>query len=86
MSISCTWGLAREMVLILGGHITPANYSDTRELEGVLNEIPPSVTSRYFADKGYASKDNRKILREYREYGFKDSIISRASKGKALSY
>ncbi len=76
-------GSSPESGFILGGHITPANYSDTRELEGVLNEIPPTVTGRCFADKGYASKDNRKILREY---GFKDSIMSRASKGKALSY
>lgn len=76
-------GASPESGFILGGHITPAKYSDTRELEGVLNDIPSSVTGRCFADKGYASKDNRMMLRKY---GFKDSIMSRASKGKALSY
>ena len=76
-------GSCPESGFILGGHITPANYSDTSELEGVLNEIPSSVTGRCFADKGYASKNNRKILREY---GFKDSIMSRALRGKALRH
>ncbi len=76
-------GSCPESGFILGGHITPANHSDSKELESVLKEIPSTVTGRCFADKGYSSKDNRKMLREY---GFKDSIMSRASKGKALSY
>ena len=83
MAISCTWVPARRVVLYWEDILPPANYSDTRELEGVLNDIPSSVTGRCFADKGYASKDNRMMLRKY---GFKDSIMSRASKGKALSY
>ncbi len=76
-------GFCPESGFILEGHITPANYSDTKELEGVLKEISSAVTGCYFADKGYAGKDNRTMLREY---GFKDSIMSKASKGKALSY
>ncbi len=59
-------GSCQESGFISGGHITPANYIDTKELESVLKEILSAVTGRRcFADKGYASKDNRTMLREY---------------------
>ncbi len=60
-------------------HVTPANHSETRELERIL----PSIKGkRLYADKGYTSKENRSLLKQYK---IKDGIMHKASKNKALS-
>ena len=69
--------------LVVGGHVTPANRSDMNELEHLLAEIPSEVRGRCYADKGYTSKSNREVLRRY---GFKDGIMDKAVRGKALTH
>ncbi len=68
--------------LILGGHITPANRSDMKELPRVLNEVPTEAGIRVYADKGYASEENRRAVRER---GLQDGIMMKACRGKKLS-
>jgi Transposase DDE domain. len=41
---------------ILGGHVTPANRSDTGEFERLVLEADVPAKGYVFADKGYASK------------------------------
>lgn len=67
---------------IVGGLVTPANHSDMKELEKVLTKLPPEAGGRCYADKGYASKENREVVRRY---GFKDGIMNKAARGKGLS-
>ena len=69
--------------IILGGHITPANRSDMKELPRVLEEVPTEAGIRVYADKGYASEENRRVIRER---GLQDGIMMKACRGKKLSY
>ena len=62
---------------IIGGHITSANYSDTKELFNVINNIPFDKGAFVLADKGYASAANRKQLTIY---GLNDGIMHNAKK------
>ena len=68
--------------LVLGGHVTPANRSDMKELEKILTEIPSEIGGSCLADKGYTSQANREIVVSY---GFEDGIMSKAVRGKPLS-
>ena len=77
MAADSTYGL------VVGGHVTPANRSDMNELGKVLSEIPAEIRGRCFADKGYTSKANREVVRRK---GFKDGIMDKAVRGKALTY
>jgi IS5 family transposase len=61
-------------------NVTPANRSEVKELE---NSLPEEKPDRVYADKGYASKDNRKMLKAN---GIKDGILEKATRGKKLSY
>jgi len=61
-------------------NVTPANRSEIKELE---NSLPEEKPERVYADKGYASKDNRKMLKAN---GIKDGILEKAVRGKKLSY
>lgn len=67
---------------ILGGHATPANRADTKELLEVVEEAATSPGAMVFADKGYDSLDNRCSLEEM---GLTDGIMYRAAKGRELT-
>jgi IS5 family transposase len=60
-------------------HVTPANISEVGQLERLLEA---DRGKRVFADKGYASETNRKLLRDK---GLKDGVMHRASRGNPLS-
>lgn len=59
--------------------VTPANKSEVNQLH---NSIPDKKPLRVYADKGYASKDNRVKLRER---NIKDGIMEKAVRGKGLT-
>ena len=71
-----------EKDIILGGHITPANRSDMKELPRLIQEVPTEPGMRIYADKGYASEKNRQ---EVQRHGFRDGIMRNAMRGKGLS-
>ncbi len=50
---------------VLGGHITPANVSDTSELSTVLKDVKLHPHATILTDKGYASAKNRDSLKDY---------------------
>lgn len=60
-------------------HVTPANKSECKEL-GKMTE--DRKQGRISTDKGYASAENRKLLKRR---GLKDGIMSKASRGNPLS-
>ena len=67
---------------ILGGHVTPANRSETKELMKVLEESGIPKGAMVLADKGYASAENRRSLEEG---GLTDGIMYKAGRGRKLS-
>lgn len=62
-------------------HLTPANVHDGQELETVVNNLPEHATE-LGADKGYASKDNRDLLKSK---NIKDSIMHKAQRNNPLT-
>jgi len=60
-------------------NVTPANRSEVTELEA---NIPEKKPQRIYADKGYASKENRNKLKEQK---IKDGIMEKAVRGKGLT-
>ena len=68
--------------LILATHATPANFSDTGELEQSVKESHLPERARVYADKGYAGKKNSEMLKRH---GCKDAIMDRAWRNKPLS-
>ena len=60
-------------------HVTPANVSEVRTLEAALSELKPK---RLYADKGYASAQNRETLKEKK---IRDGIMHKAAKNKPLA-
>jgi IS5 family transposase len=56
--------------------VTPANVSECRYFEKAVEDVE---TSRYYADKGYASAENRAILKKK---GLKSGIMQAARKNK----
>jgi IS5 family transposase len=67
---------------ILAGHVTPANYSDTKELERLVLAAQLPVKARVYADKGFCSQANRDKLRERQ---LKNGIMDKATRGHPLS-
>lgn len=67
---------------IIGGHVTPANRSDTKELMEVVEESRVPKGSMVFADKGYASADNRRDLESKQ---ITDGIMYKAARGRELT-
>lgn len=61
-------------------YVTPANESEVKQLEEI---IPDAAPGRIYADKGYASKDNRDILRNK---NIKDGIMEKANRDKPLTH
>jgi transposase, IS5 family len=59
-------------------HTTPANESEVVNLKNI---IKPDI-NRLYADKGYASEDNRNMLRDR---NIKDGIMSKASRCRELT-
>jgi IS5 family transposase len=68
--------------LILTAHATPANYSDTVELEVLVKKSRLPQKSRVYADKGYTSASNRMLLKQQK---CKDGIMNRGYRNKPLS-
>lgn len=67
---------------ILGIHTTPANESDIKNLESTLNTINLKPRTPVFADKGYVSEENDKILSSKK---LKNRILYKAVKNKPLT-
>lgn len=67
---------------VLGGHVTPANHSDIKELPRLLEEVALPPGGVVFADKGYSSASSREqVVRR----GFWDGIMSKAQRNRPLS-
>ena len=58
----------------------PANVSEVRSLEKAIEGLNPE---RLYADKGYASTENRRILKARK---IKDGIMHKASRGSKLRH
>ncbi|MDL2279822.1 IS5 family transposase [Desulfovibrio sp. OttesenSCG-928-G11] len=71
-----------ESGLVLAIHATPANLSDTGQLERLVQDSALPDKARVYADKGYTSKANSEILRKHK---CKDGIMSRAYRNKPLT-
>lgn len=67
---------------VLGGHITPANKSDTGEFKTLVDELLTVPNTTVIADKGYSSVENREYLANR---GCLDGIMNRAVRGRALT-
>jgi IS5 family transposase len=66
---------------VLTVHTTAANESDTKNLEPVLNKMNVSPKTPVYADKGYNSEENDKILKDKK---LKNRIMYKALKNKPL--
>jgi IS5 family transposase len=64
---------------ITNAHLTPANKAEVRELEHILPQVN---AKRVLTDKGYASAENRRKLKQA---GVKDGIMYKAAKNQQLS-
>lgn len=67
---------------IIGAHITPANTSDTKELERLIDESNLPHNSAVIADKGYASEENRTLLKNKK---LKDLIMYKAKRNNPIT-
>jgi len=67
---------------ILAGRATGANRADTKELRQVVEQAGIDPGSIVFADKGYASAENRINLEQA---GITDGIMYKAARGRALT-
>lgn len=67
---------------ILSGHATPSHKSDTGELATIINGASLEPQTRVYADKGYTSAKNSKILKDS---GLKDGIMGKASRSRKLT-
>lgn len=67
---------------VIGGHVTPANRADTTELERLVDTLNLPEGAMIFADKGYASENNRNILKEKK---LNDGIMDKAVRNTSLT-
>lgn len=67
---------------VLGIHTTAANESDIKNLETALNTVKLKPRTPVFADKGYASAENDKVLVAKK---LKNRILYKAVKNKPLT-
>jgi IS5 family transposase len=67
---------------VLGGHVTPANISDTGEFTHLVEHLKLRRGTELFADKAYASAKNRDFLEQC---GYRDGIMKRAVRGRPLT-
>ena len=68
--------------LIVAIHTTPANESDTKNLEIVIEKSNLSPQATVSADKAYYSEENKNMLQKKK---LKSRIMHKAIKGKPLS-
>lgn len=68
--------------LVLGVTTTPANVNEISNLDQVLSSADLQENAYLSGDKGYASKNNEKIIKEHK---LRSRILSKAQKGKALT-
>jgi IS5 family transposase len=68
--------------MITAAVTTAANESDMHYIEDVVDKSKLKKGARVKADKGYASADNRQLLKDK---GYKDNIMHRATKNKLLT-
>ena len=59
---------------VLAIHTTPANESDIKNLEPVLNKLNLSTRTPVYADKGYACEGNDNLIKEIKKQNFVQSI------------
>jgi transposase, IS5 family len=67
---------------VLATHTTPANHSDIKNLEPVLNKLKIAARTPVYADKGYACENNDNLLREKK---LKNRILYKALKNNPLT-
>jgi len=60
-------------------HVTPAHVSEMRSLEEALGDVRPE---KLYADKGYASAENRAFLKNR---GSRGGLMYKAARGRPLS-
>ncbi|MBI9113338.1 IS5 family transposase [Maridesulfovibrio ferrireducens] len=75
-------GTDAECGFILGGIMTPANYSDTGQFTDLVNKLNLPDNAPVFADKGYTSQKNRTHLIDN---NLQDGIMFRNQKNRKLS-
>ena len=68
--------------IILGVHTTPANTHDSKGLEPLIKKIPKRERKTVMGDKGYAGKDNDKMLKAN---GSKSRIMKKARRNHPLT-
>lgn len=67
---------------IIGYHCTPANISEMKELVKFLPKLSLCEGTAVYADKGYASAENRDYLRSM---GLIDKIMHKGARGRSLT-
>ena len=67
---------------ILNGHVTPANNSDTKQMQRLVRTACLPKKSRVYADKGFCSQSNRDALLALE---LKNGIMDKATRGHPLS-
>jgi len=67
---------------ILNGHVTPANYSDTKEMQRLVRSARLPKKARVYGDKGFCSQANRDELSKRH---LKNGIMDKATRGHPLS-
>jgi IS5 family transposase len=65
-----------------GIDVTPANRSETKHFAEFIEKIPCKKGMRMYADKAYASKENREILQSKK---LKDGLMEKAVRGRPLT-
>jgi IS5 family transposase len=67
---------------ILTGHVTPANNSDTKQMQRLVRSARLPKKARVYGDKGFCSQSNRDELRKKK---LKNGIMDKATRGHPLS-
>jgi IS5 family transposase len=67
---------------VIGGHVISANRADTSEFEKLVSGLKLPEGSMIFADKGYASENNRNILAQK---NLNDGIMDKAVRNRSLT-
>lgn len=75
--------VSADSIFILSGHMTPANYSDTGELEKMLTNIPVKTSGRCYADKGYTSQKNSSVVKVC---SLQNALMGKATRNHRLSF
>jgi IS5 family transposase len=71
-----------ETGLVLAAEVTPASYSESKQLEPLIEKLGLEPGTRVYADKGFSGEPNREVLKGHR---LKNGIMYRAARGSPLS-